>query len=383
MNIHFPIVFIILLLLYSAINFYIGLRGWQSFQPKVIFFRIGYVIIFGLLVLAYPLGSLFPQFFLSDVSDFLLLTGSYWLGMMYYLFIFILLIDILRFLDTYKPFLSHMLKENSVVIAVSILFFTIILISYGAWNARHPVTVYYEITIPKRATSLESLQVVMVSDIHLGKIIDNQRLKRLVNRINQLDPDLVLIAGDCIDNQVDVLPNQHMIETFRKLHPKLGTYAILGNHEYFDKQPELAIDYLEQSNIKVLRDQWALVANSFYIVGRDDVSRQRYTGINRQELASVMTDIDHSLPIILLDHQPANLQDAINQGVDLQLSGHTHLGQLFPNSLVTKILYELDWGYLSKENFQAIVSCGFGTWGPPIRIGSTPEIINLTIHFTK
>jgi predicted MPP superfamily phosphohydrolase len=383
MNSHFPVILIIVLILYGAINFYLGIRGCQSFQSRRTFLRLCYILILSLLALSYPLGSVAQKFSPSDFSDNLTFVGSFWLGMIYYLFIFTLFIDFLRFIDKYKPFLPQKLKRHSLVVTVIVYCLTTIIIVYGAWNALHPVTIYYEITIPKTTATLENLQVVMVSDIHLGKIIDNRRLKKLVNRINQLDPDIVFIVGDIIDNQVDILPNQHMIETFRKLHPKLGTYAILGNHEYFDQQPELVIQYLEKSNIHVLRDQWTLIDKNFYVVGRDDLSKQRYTGISRQELATVMTGIDHTLPIILLDHQPVNLQDAIEQGVDLQLSGHTQLGQLFPNNFLTKKLYELDWGYLQRENLQAIVSCGFGTWGPPIRIGNSPEIINLTIHFTK
>lgn len=374
----------IILLLYSAIHFYIGIRAWQSFPTKSSpIFSIGYMFIFGLFSLTYPLGSFIQKVSPSTFSDKLLFAGSFWLGIIYYLFLFTLFIDILRVIDKYKPFLPLKLKQPSFLVATTVFFITACLISYGAWNARHPVTINYEITIPKTTGSLETLQVVMVSDIHLGQMIDNHRLKKLVNRINQLEPDIVLITGDIIDHKVDVLPNQHMIETFRKLRPKIGTYAILGNHEYFDQKPELAIQYLEQGNVHILRDQLALVNNSFYVVGRDDVSKLRYTGMNRQDLKTIMADIDHTLPILLLDHQPSNLQDAVDLGVDLQLSGHTHLGQLFPNSLITRKLYELDWGYLQKDNLQVIVSCGVGTWGPPIRIGNTPEIINLTIHFKK
>lgn len=383
MNSHFPVISIIMFIVYSAINFYLGMRGWQSFPSKGRLLRLCYVLIFGLLAFSYPLSNAVPNFFPSDSSDTLSFFSSLWLGMIYYLFIFTVFIDFIRLIDNYKPFLPQKLKGHSLLVTITVYCLTTILITYGAWNALHPVTIYYEITIPKTTASLEQLQVVMVSDIHLGKIIDNRRLKKLVNRINQLDPDIIVIVGNVIDNQVNVLPNQHMIETFRKLHPKLGTYAILGNQEYLDQQPELAVQYLEDSNIHVLRDQWTLIAKSFYLVGRDDPAKQHYTGIARQELDTVMTGIDRTLPVILLDHHSANLQDAIDQGVDLQLSGHTHLGQLFPNNLLTKKLYELDWGYLQRENLQAIASCGFGTWGPPIRIGSSPEIINLTIHFTK
>ncbi|HOV43194.1 MAG TPA: metallophosphoesterase, partial [Syntrophothermus lipocalidus] len=91
--------------------------------------------------------------------------------------------------------------------------------------------------------------------------------------------------------------------------------------------------------------------------------------------------IDRSRPIILMDHQPIDLDEALNEGVDLQLSGHTHLGQLFPNRFVTRRVYEVDWGYLRKDNLQVIVSCGFGTWGPPIRVGNHPEIVVINVRF--
>ena len=381
MNVHLPTVLILIMILYGAANYYVGLRAWQSFHRTPL--RIYCLFIFGLLAFAYPLGSLGQVMLPSSFSDNLALAGSFWLAMIYYLFFFTLFIDFLRFIDKRKAFLPMSLKNRSGLTAAIVFFATAILISYGAWNARHPVTINYEITIPKTAGSLESLQVVMVADLHLGKTIGNNRLTKLVNRINQLEPDIILLAGDIIDNKVDVLPSQHMIENFNRLHPKLGTYAILGNHEYFDQKPDLAIQYLEQSNIHVLRDQWTLIADSIYLVGRDDASRQRYTGLSRQDLASIMTAVNRSAPILLLDHQPSSLQDAVDQGVDLQLSGHTHLGQLFPNNFITRKVYELDWGYLRRENLQAIVSCGVGTWGPPVRIGNHPEIINLTIHFEK
>ncbi|MDD3364709.1 MAG: metallophosphoesterase, partial [Syntrophomonas sp.] len=124
------------------------------------------------------------------------------------------------------------------------------------------------------------------------------------------------------------------------------------------------------------------VANGFYVVGRDDASRHRFNGSERLELSTLMADLDkNKLPIMLMDHEPFNLDVSEKEGVDLQFSGHTHLGQLFPNNYITRAIYEQDWGYLRKNNFQAIVSCGFGTWGPPIRIGNRPEIVNVLVHF--
>jgi len=373
-----------MLTIYSAANYYVSRRGWQalSMNSSQVSGRC-YKLVISVLAFSYPLARLGETLLPSPFIDNLTLVGAVWLGMLYYLFIFTLLIEILRAINKRWNFLSPKLISHPTIIVTTIFCLTLSLISYGTWNARHPLTQNYEITIPKTAGSLETLQVVMVSDIHLGNIITNQRLTKLINRIDQLEPDIVLLAGDIIDSKVDALINQNMIENFTRLRPKFGTYAILGNHEYFDQKPDVAIKYLEQGNIHVLRDSSALIAGSFYLVGRDDLSKERYTGTSRQDLATVMAGINHTLPIILLDHQPHSLQDGVEQGVDLQLSGHTHLGQLFPNSLFTKNMYEVDWGYLRKESMQIIVSCGIGTWGPPIRIGNHPEIVNITIHFGK
>jgi len=107
------------------------------------------------------------------------------------------------------------------------------------------------------------------------------------------------------------------------------------------------------------------------------------TGKTRLELSRLVDSIDHSLPIILLDHQPVNLEEGKLNGIDLQLSGHTHNGQFFPNTLISRCVFENSWGYSRKGECQVVVSAGFGTWGPPIRIGSNSEIIDLTISFTR
>lgn len=118
-------------------------------------------------------------------------------------------------------------------------------------------------------------------------------------------------------------------------------------------------------------------------MGRDDRSRQRYEGMGRPQLADVMTGLDRSLPVILLDHQPSDLGDAVREGIDLQLSGHSHRGQMFPNNFINSRIFEVDWGYLSRDGLQVLVFSGFGTWGPPIRVGNRPEILDIIIHFGK
>lgn len=383
MNVHLHPTIIIMILLYIVANFYIGRRGWQGLQLQSSpLLSKCYSLLLILLGLAYPISRLGETFLSTTLIDQLTLVGAFWLGTLYYLFLFTIGIDLIRFINNKFSLLPKNFSQHPRLLVSLVCCCTLSLISYGTWNAHHPITKNYDLTITKAGGSLETLQIVMVSDLHLGNLIPNQRLTKLINRINQLEPDIVLFAGDIVDDKIDVLADPNVINNFRRLYPKFGTYAILGNHDYFAQKPETVIQYLEQGNVHMLRDQWALIGNSFYLVGRDDLSKQRYGGSPRQDLGTVMTGIDRKLPILLLDHQPHNLQDGVDQGVDLQFSGHTHLGQLFPNNLLTKRLYELDWGYLQKESMQVLVSCGIGTWGPPIRIGNRPEILNVTIHFT-
>lgn len=153
-------------------------------------------------------------------------------------------------------------------------------------------------------------------------------------------------------------------------------FTVLGNHEYYTGNLNESLKIFKEANITILRDEVVEIAG-IYLVGREDASRKR------KNLASLLEGVHKEKPIILLDHQPVALEEAKIAGVDLQLSGHTHRGQFFPNQLITKRLYEVDYGYLAKEQLQVIVSSGYGTWGPPVRIGTQSEIVDIQVKFKK
>jgi predicted MPP superfamily phosphohydrolase len=371
--------FVIFLSVYGLANFYVGFRLRQTWKhyftsPRPLIFWP----LFLLLTAIFPLGRLGELFLPLWLGDKLIIAGSYWLALLYYLFLGLLLLDVLRFSGRLAGILSASPKliPRGVLLVIS---FTVGLVGYGVWNARSPVVQHYDIIIPKAAQGISQLHAVMVSDIHFDKFMNIPRLSRMVDTINGLNPDIVFLPGDIIDENASFDATQKLPEVLRRLQPPLGIYAVPGNHEYISGKPELAAQELGKGGIAILRDRFIKVADSFYVVGRDDRSRERSGG--RKTLAEIMPGIDPFLPVILLDHQPFDLQQAVTTGVDLQLSGHTHLGQLFPNNLITHALYETDWGYLRKNSLQVIVSCGFGTWGPPIRIGNKPEIVDITIHF--
>ncbi|MFZ5753473.1 MAG: metallophosphoesterase [Bacillota bacterium] len=378
----FLFVFSIILLVYGCLNYYIGRRLWQTLSFYVSLNHSLYWLIFWSVALSYLMGRMGQKYLPAGVSTLLSLVGSYWLGAMFYFLQILVVMDLIRALMNVLKLWPGGVKGFPPAAGLTALLLVIVILGYGFWNARNPQVVHYDITIPKKAGQLDKLHVVMVSDLHLGKIMDNRRLEKMVEIVNALNPDLILLPGDVIDENVGLFVEQNMMATFRRLNPKYGKFAALGNHEYIGRKVEEAIHYLEESGIQVLQDSYIKVEDSFYVVGRDERASERFSGRKRKSLAEVMTGIDYSLPIILLNHQPVELEEAKKEGVDLQLSGHTHRGQLFPNQLITSRIFEKDWGYLRKEELQVIVSSGFGTWGPPIRVGNRPEVVDIVIHFS-
>jgi hypothetical protein len=133
----------------------------------------------------------------------------------------------------------------------------------------------------------------------------------------------------------------------------------------------------------MLRDRTVKIDDSFYIVGREDWSKRQFSGINRKPLWEIMAGMDSGLPVILMDHQPFELHQAVKAGADLQVSGHTHQGQLWPFHYIIRAIYEIGWGYRKIGGTHFYVSNGFGTWGPPVRIGNRPEIFQIRLRFNE
>jgi len=214
----------------------------------------------------------------------------------------------------------------------------------------------------------------------LGTIIEKRHLKDIVNKVNDLNPDIILIPGDIIDEDIAPVIHSNVGELLIKLKAKYGVFAVTGNHEYIGGVNK-AKKYLTEHNIQLLNDTAMFIDNSFYVVGREDLTKRQFSGFKRKELAEIMEGVDLSYPVILLDHQPIGLNQAVEAGVDLQLSGHTHHGQLWPFNVITNLVFENGKGLLKKEDTHILVSSGIGVWGPPVRTNSRPEILNITLSF--
>lgn len=214
------------------------------------------------------------------------------------------------------------------------------------------------------------LRIVMVSDVHLGYHNRRTALRRWVDLINRERPDLVVIVGDLVDISLRPLTLEHMDEELRRINAPV--YACLGNHEYYAGVAE-AEEFFRKSNITLLRDSIAEVCG-ITLVGRDDRTNQ-----HRQSLGRIMKQVDRSRPVVLLDHQPYHLEQAERAGVDLQLSGHTHYGQVWPISWITDALYEVAYGEGRRGQTRYYVSSGLGIWGGKFRIGTSSEYVVVTL----
>lgn len=376
----FLIFFSIVLILYTAINYYILKRGLQALAESGIY-RTVFLYFFLFLMASYPIGRILEQFFRNSVTEYLVIIGAFYLAMMVYALLFLIVIDVLRLGNHLFHFFPSVIEKNplksaeiSTYVISAIIIITIFI---GHLNTLFPRIHTLDVNIEKSANGIERLTAAVVSDVHLGTVIQANHLERIVKKINQINPDIIFMPGDIVDEDVAPVVEQNMAEIIRKLNPHYGIYAVTGNHEYFSGV-EKAVAYLEKAGVRVLQDDFVKVAGAFYVIGRKD----RMAG-RRKELKDIMQGIDHSLPLIMMDHQPYELDKAKENGVDLQLSGHTHHGQLFPFNYITRAVYELSWGYLKKGTTHYYVSCGVGTWGPPVRTCSRPEVVQINIWFNK
>jgi len=370
--------FLGLMIIYGLANLYVGLRGQtylKQFFPKLNSYW--YWPLFSLIAGSYLVGMSFKGSLPAAIESILVWLGAYWMAALIYLVLLLALVDLAQVWLPIK-------NSQRPTIAVGVLVATLGILGYGSWNAQHPQFRQYQVQVMKPAAGLNGLRIAMISDIHLGREVGIDRLQRMVDMANQLQPDLVVIVGDFTDRDYNVLERASVSAVLRQLQPRLGSYAVMGNHDYYGGMAAELVDDLEQGGVRVLRDDSTLIADSVYLVGREDRRHGNPgNGSRRMELSQLLAGIDIQKPVILLDHQPAELEQADQLGIDLMLAGHTHNGQLFPFNLITRYMFENDWGYLQKEHLQSIVSCGFGTWGPPVRLGNTPEVVDITVQFTN
>lgn len=382
-KLNFAIFFTVAISVYALINFYIILRARELLSPHPAL-REFCVVIVVVLAAAFILGRILERIRLSALSTILVWMGSFWLAAMVYFFLIAVALDILRLLNYILPWFPSTLNLPSArtkdVVAIVVTSIVVVAVFLGHLNALRPRIKTLNLSVGKKTSNVDSFNIVAVSDIHLGTIIGKSRLQRIIALINSLNADVVLLPGDVFDEDIGPVIKENLGETLRTIQSKHGVIAITGNHEYIGGA-EAACRYLGDHGITVLRDSSVTIDGICTVVGREDLSSRQFGGKQRKSLDELLSDNNQGLPVILLDHQPFHLDDSERLGVDLQLSGHTHHGQLWPFNYIAQKIFEVSWGYKKKGNTHVYVSCGVGTWGPPVRIGNTPEVVNIRLTF--
>lgn len=351
--------------------------------------KVMVLVIYGLLA-----TSFFGTMILSDYSDnpftrALYLISALWIGMLIFLLITFSVACLINIFVKNQTNLKLILGLGAIILSIAVLFF-------GYHQATHPTITRLDIDIQNLPTDWENKKIVQLSDLHLGRIHGADFLSEVITRVNELQPDIVFITGDLFDGLGDHVEN--FIADFHNLQAPLGIYFVTGNHESYLGVDKI-LDLLKKTPIIVLDNELKEI-DGLQIIGLGFVD---FTGQQDKNILTNLPNFDPSKTNILLYHEPSalgrgknlngnghselyfwpktNFTVQENAGIDLQISGHTHGGQFFPFTLLTKMIYQNYHHGLHKiGNFQLYVSSGTGTWGPPIRLGSPAEIVLMKLQ---
>ena len=419
MNVKEIVIFLIVLFsIYFLGNFYIYKRSVQALALDGRYLNY-YRTLFLLIVLCYPIAKIgtgfFGPFFLSKQLN---IVGSIFMGVMLYCLLLLLLVDIVRLLNYLIRFFPDIITKNKILagrVAFCVFFFVIFCIAtYGVINAKYLRVIEQDIILNKLKPEYNGFTIVQISDIHLGDIINEKFVQKVVNKVNSLDPDIVVITGDLIDDGgsdlKQLLPLVH-------IKSKFGTYFVSGNHDNFfrirrgsippdapravaSNNPDttdykVTVDttetrdsatvnlnnflstplaaHLKEMDIKILHNEYLVINSAFTLFGLD----YRFGRRGNTDSGAIIKQLegyDKELPLVMLKHVPNDLDNIADAGVDLILCGHTHHGQMFPLTLITDKVYEISNGYGKYKSLQVYVNCGTGFWGPPVKVGVPAEI---------
>ncbi|WP_289301862.1 metallophosphoesterase [Sporofaciens musculi] len=340
-------------------------------------------------------------FFLPSggVKRFFVKIGNYWLGVLLYTILVVGAADVIHvLLKRSKKINQEKLRSFKVFVASGIICAVgiAVLSIWGMVNAGNIRTTKYEAVIDKKAGNLKQMKVVMAADLHMGYNIGCEHIQKMVEKINAQEPDLVVFAGDIFDNEYEALEDpKKLIEILQGIKSKYGVYACYGNHDIKEKilagftfggsqkkESDIRMDeFLKEAGITLLRDEAVLIGDSVYLYGRPDRQRPGRDIKTRKTPEEITAGMDLSKPVFVIDHQPKELQELADAGVDLDLCGHTHDGQVWPGNLTIRLMWENACGYLKKGDMHNIVTSGVGIFGPNMRVGTIAEICSVTVKF--
>ncbi|MBI5099029.1 MAG: metallophosphoesterase [Nitrospirae bacterium] len=301
--------------------------------------------------------------------------GYIWMGVLFLFVSSSLLFEIYRLVIFLTALISR--KNFSTMIpSAGFSFFIPLVLSmtvsaYGFFEAMNIRTEQVTIRTSKLPDNISRLKIVQISDVHIGLIVREDRLKGIIDSVNAASPDILVSTGDLVDGQINKL--EGLAELLKEINPRYGKFAITGNHEFYAGIDQ-ALDFTRKAGFKLLQGESVHVGNIMNIAGVDDPAGNTFNRFNKVSEKALLSELNNGRFTLLLKHRP--FVDNASQGLfDLQLSGHTHKGQIFPFSLITKMFFPHQSGIFNIfSNSTLYVSRGTGTWGPPMRFMSPPEV---------
>lgn len=393
-------IFLFLLPFYLGVSSYMMFRFfyWMkhcNHRFNWLRFKVPFAVVYLFMALSPVIAFLLPK---SAVAIVIRRISTYWIGIMLYSLLYVVLFDLLRLIAKHTKLKNTLLFSRGSVISIGsvVVACAVATCLYGIFNARNIKVNEYSVTVNKSCGSDKHLKAVLVADLHMGYAIGVDHITNMVEKINQQDADIVIIAGDIFDNSYDGMDDPEGIKAqLRSIKSKYGVYAVYGNHDIDEKilmgftfdwggkqlHNEKMTNFMKECNIKLINDESVLINDEFYLVGRRDTDKPGTEDGTRAEISELTKDLDKTKPIFVLSHEPDELQKTADAGADIDFSGHTHDGQLFPGNLTIGLFWENPCGMIKKDNMYSIVTSGVGVYGTFIRVGTDAEICSVDIDF--
>ena len=393
-------IFLFLLPFYLGVSSYMMFRFfyWMkhcNHRFNWLRFKVPFAVVYLFMALSPVIAFLLPK---SAVAIVIRRISTYWIGIMLYSLLYVVLFDLLRLIAKHTKLKITLLFSRGSVISIGsvVVACAVATCLYGIFNARNIKVNEYSVTVNKSCGSDKHLKAVLVADLHMGYAIGVDHITNMVEKINQQDADIVIIAGDIFDNSYDGMDDPEGIKAqLKSIKSKYGVYAVYGNHDIDEKilmgftfdwggkqlHSEKMTNFMKECNIKLINDESVLINDEFYLVGRRDTDKPGSEDGTRADISELTKDLDKTKPIFVLSHEPDELQKTADAGADIDFSGHTHDGQLFPGNLTIGLFWENPCGMIKKDNMYSIVTSGVGVYGTFMRVGTDAEICSVDIDF--
>ena len=360
------------LLLSIPLAIYVCLRVRSLLPSKPL--KNVWTAVFVALAAAYPVAETLSHRATDGGLGLLVLLGYYALPLLLYLILTVLVVDaavgLLRLarIVSRETVRTPRFKSRRLIVS---LVLPVLIVALGAVNHRLLRVKEYRVEIPRRSAAAQELTVVFMSDLHFRDLTSNRFLDELVEKVNRQNPDLILLGGDLLEGDRHGEDTTRYERVFHSLRARFGLLGASGNHEGFSHG---GFDgFIERAGVRLLQDEAVPVDEALLVAGLRDPHRE----VGRPVGEVLAAAPRHDLPVILLAHQPLGFDAARAAGVDIQLSGHTHHGQLFPVNFITAWEYDLSWGHLERGGAHLFVTSGVQGWGPPVRTIGRSEILVL------